>query len=201
MGLFDKLKKFFFGPVSRKRRKRRKSASKKRAAKRSAVRPKKKKAPKALAKKSVRKPAVKSARKAKPLPSEKKAPPAPKKKTVAKKANKKTASGRSAAGVKVAKAKKSVPAPEVKDPGVYLGAISHYFAKVRAAVIPLEEILRVGDKIWIGQPGAAGFRQSVKSLQINRIPIEEGRPGEEVGLEVTGDVHVGDKVYRLNAGR
>lgn len=59
----------------------------------------------------------------------------------------------------------------------------------------------MGDKIWIGQPGGEGFKQSVKSLQINRIPIEEGRPGEEVGLEVTKDVQVGDKVYRLKAGR
>ncbi len=199
MGLFDKLKKFFFGPLAGKRRKRRKSSSKRRSPKGADARPKKKKTPKIAAKKSVRKSAVKSVRKPKPLPAAKKVPPVSPKKTALKKTLKKTASLSSAA--KTSKVKSSSPAPQVKEPGVYLGSISHYFAKVRAAVIPLEEVLRVGDKIWIGQPGEAGFRQSVKSLQINRIPIEEGRPGEEVGLEVTGDVHVGDKVYRLKAGR
>jgi len=199
VGLFDKLKKFFFGPLAGKRRKRRKSSSKKRASQRAVARPKKKKTPNDAAKKAIRKASVKSVRKPKPLPAAKKVVPVSRKKTALKKPLKKTASPRSTG--KSAKVKNVTAAPQVKEPGVYLGSISHYFAKVRAAVIPLEEILSVGDKIWIGQPGDAGFRQSVKSLQINRIPIEEGRPGEEVGLEVAGDVHVGDKVYRLKAGR
>lgn len=198
MGLFDKLKKFFFGPLTGKRTKRRKSSRKSSASRRS-VRPKKKKALKAAAKKSVRKPRVKSVRTAKPLPAAKKTPAVSKKRTVLKKPLKKSAAERSSA--KIPKVKKSAVLPKAKEPGIYLGAISHYFAKVRAAVIPLEEILSVGDKIWIGHPGGEGFKQSVKSLQINRIPIEEGRPGEEVGLEVAKDVQVGDKVYRLKAGR
>jgi len=44
---------------------------------------------------------------------------------------------------------------------------------------------------------ASSFRQKVKSLQINSIPIDAGRPGEEVGLLVKENVAAGDKVYKI----
>ncbi|PIW62707.1 MAG: hypothetical protein COW13_02490 [Candidatus Omnitrophica bacterium CG12_big_fil_rev_8_21_14_0_65_50_5] len=81
-------------------------------------------------------------------------------------------------------------------PGVVVGPVTHYFPKVKAAVIKLEKPLSMGDTIVIA--GKSGkIRQKVTSLQINRIPIDEGRAGEEVGLEVKKDVVVGDVVYRL----
>ena len=84
--------------------------------------------------------------------------------------------------------------PEI--PGEYIGYVTHYFPKVKAAVIKLEKPLSMGDTIVIA--GKSGkIRQKVTSLQINRIPIDEGRAGEEVGLEVKKDVVVGDVVYRL----
>lgn len=83
-------------------------------------------------------------------------------------------------------------------PFVLLGTVSHYFPKVKAAVIQLQGNLKIGDVIWIGEEvGAKGYRQKTGSLQINRIPIDEGRSGEEVGLEVLRDVGVGDKVFKL----
>jgi hypothetical protein len=77
-----------------------------------------------------------------------------------------------------------------------VGNLTHYFPKVHAAVLKLEEPLDLGDSIVIlGKSGK--IRQKVKSMQINRIPIDQGRPGEEIGLEVKSDVSVGDKVYRI----
>ena len=95
---------------------------------------------------------------------------------------------------KGAAARKKIPAEKL--PGIFAGDITHYFPKVRAAVIKLEAPLSLGDRIVIaGKEGSV--RQKVASIQINRIPIHDGRKGEEVGLEVKQDVAVGDKVYKI----
>jgi len=85
---------------------------------------------------------------------------------------------------------------KVKEPGLLIGVITHYFPKAHAAVIKLEKDLAVGDTMQIAGP-ASSFRQKVKSLQINSIPIDAGRPGEEVGLLVKENVAAGDKVYKI----
>lgn len=72
--------------------------------------------------------------------------------------------------------------------------ITHYFPKVRAAVLKLDRPLAIGDPVWIKGP-KTDFRQTVGSLQIDRKPIEKGRPGEEVGLEVLREVRQGDRVF------
>ena len=196
MGLFDKLKKFLFGPFKPARKKRRKKPSSRRApvsnAKRKSVSKKKKTSAPSVKGKSASAPPAKRQSAVKPV----KPVRAPKSLKKVKSTDTKAA-GREA----VRSAASASPRAKTEAPGVYLGAISHYFAKVRAAVIPLEETLSVGDKIVIHNAVGPLFRQAVKSLQINRIPIDEGRPGEEVGLEVVKHVSVGDKVFRLKAGR
>lgn len=210
MGLFDKLKQFLLAPFSSGGNKRRGSRKKKARSVRR----------KTLPKKTARTRAVKPSRRRpsqapnKPLTIQKtavKRSPKSSKKTAPRKAArvlKKNAPVKAVLRVsKKSAVKAGTAAPRLKaskpaapsQPGLYVGALTHYFAKVKAAVIPLEETLKVGDKIWIGEPGGEGFRQAVKSLQINRIPIDEGRPGEEVGLEVLRDVRVGDKVFKLKA--
>ncbi len=197
MGLFDKLKKFLFGPFKPSRKKR----SKKKRSKRRASSPVRKKS--GTSTKTVRKAPSQKPRTPRPLPKKKllagKTLKPALKPVVLKKTSKGSASkpALKKTAPKAGKILKSVP----ESPGIYLGAITHYFAKVQAAVIPLEETLKVGDKIVIHNAAGPLFKQPVKSIQINRIPIDEGRPGEEVGLEVLKHVSVGDKVYRLKASR
>ncbi len=74
--------------------------------------------------------------------------------------------------------------------------ITHYFPKVRAAVLKLSRPLSIGDPIWI-KGRTTDFRQTVGSLQIDRRPITTARPGQDVGLEVMRDVRQGDKVFSL----
>lgn len=92
--------------------------------------------------------------------------------------------------------KKTKPAsakPEEK----LVGAVTHYYPKVKAAAVLIQkEPLRVHDKILIVGKKAS-FRQTVSSLQINRIPIEEGRKGEEVGIQTKKEVAEGDQVYKV----
>ena len=72
--------------------------------------------------------------------------------------------------------------------------ITHYFPKVRAAVLKLNRPLRIGDPVWI-KGHTTDFRQTVGSLQIDRVPITTARPGQDVGLEVMREVRAGDKVF------
>lgn len=87
--------------------------------------------------------------------------------------------------------------PMVKQAGEFVGTVTHYFPNVQAGVIRIEETeLREGDKIHITGE-TTNFKQQAKSMQINRIPIEHARLGEEIGLKVKDRVREGDKVYKI----
>ena len=94
----------------------------------------------------------------------------------------------------VLKSKPSAP----KETHTEVGVVTHYFPKVKAAalrILPRAEI-RIGDNLLF-KGTHASFKQKVTSLQINRIPIEVGKSGEEVGLMVKKSVSVGDNVYKM----
>lgn len=81
-----------------------------------------------------------------------------------------------------------------KDEALLLGEITHYFPKVRAAVVSCKKQISIGDAVRI-KGSSTDFRQTVGSLQIDRSPIVSAKKGQEVGLEVLRDVKPGDKVY------
>ena len=79
---------------------------------------------------------------------------------------------------------------------VLAGTVTHYFPKVNAAVIKLKKPLHVGDPVLIKGP-KTNIRQTVGSMQINRIPIEKARAGQEIGLEVFKEVRPQDSIYLI----
>ena len=89
------------------------------------------------------------------------------------------------------KKKKAVPNEKLKK----IGAITHYFPKVKAGVIKLSATLAVGDTIYI-KGHTTDFKQKVASLQIDNAPIEKAAKGKEVGIKVKGRVRAEDEVYR-----
>jgi len=129
---------------------------------------------------------------------------ASKKKVLKRKPAKKSAVKKPAvrkAAVKKAKAKKAAAKkqakPKAKRPQKgFLGEITHYFPKVRAAVIKLNEPLSVGDRIKI-KGHTTDFTQAVTSLQIDRAPIQQAKKGDEIGLQVDSRVRRGDVVTKL----
>ncbi len=81
--------------------------------------------------------------------------------------------------------------------GDYVGPVTHYFSQVKAAVVKLEQqTLKLGDVVFF-KGHTTGFKQKLHSMQINRVPIENARPGEEIGIEVKSRVREGDRVYRI----
>lgn len=78
-----------------------------------------------------------------------------------------------------------------------IGVITHFFPHVKAAVVKLTKgTMKIGDNVCI-KGHTTDFRQPVKSLQLNRAPIQEGMPGQEVGLKVKSRVRIGDIVYKI----
>jgi len=96
------------------------------------------------------------------------------------------------APVKKAKSKSKI------SKGVFIGTVTHYFPHVNAAAVKIEgEVLKVGDRVHI-KGATTNLKQLIKSLQINRIPIDAGRKGEEVGIQVRGRVRQQDQVFRIS---
>ena len=73
--------------------------------------------------------------------------------------------------------------------------MTHYFPKVRAAVIKLKAPLSIGDTIKI-KGHTTDFKQAISSLQIDRVPINSAKKGQEIGLLVDSRVRQHDAVYK-----
>jgi putative protease len=97
-------------------------------------------------------------------------------------------------------AKKTVSKRGVNTPEMSLekiGEVTHYFPHVKAAaVLVLKDGLKVGDQIYV-KGHTTDFKEKVNSIQLDRVAIQEGRKGQEVGLLVKSRVRIGDSVYRI----
>jgi len=78
-----------------------------------------------------------------------------------------------------------------------IGKVTHYFPHVNAAAVKLlKDGLKIGDEIYI-KGHTTDFKEKIVSLQLDRVPIREGKKGQEIGLLVKSRVRSGDSVYRV----
>lgn len=117
----------------------------------------------------------------------------------AKKAAKRKAPKRAAGKRKAAPAKRKGAGP-LRTPEATLekiGEVTHYFPHVKAAaVMIMKDSLKIGDEIYI-KGHTTKFKEKVMSIQLDRVPVQEGRKGQEIGLLVKSRVRAGDSVYRV----
>jgi len=92
--------------------------------------------------------------------------------------------------------KKSGQKPVIKQKENIIGKITHYFPKVRAAVVKLSKPLAVGDNIKI-KGHTTDFTQAVTSIQINHVPVNVAKKGDEIGILVDSRVREHDIVYKI----
>jgi translation elongation factor EF-1alpha len=81
-------------------------------------------------------------------------------------------------------------------PDVEIGTVTDFFAKPVVAGIELSGTLRTGDRIHI-KGSTTDMELTVESMQIERVNITEGKPGDLVGIKVLDRVRRGDKVYKV----
>jgi len=77
-----------------------------------------------------------------------------------------------------------------------IGIVTHYFPKVRAAVIKLKAPLAIGDTVKI-KGHTTDFTQNVTSIQIDRVTISLAKKGQEIGLLVNSRARQHDAVYKV----
>jgi hypothetical protein len=93
------------------------------------------------------------------------------------------------------KAVKKRPAASGKTKKNIIGLVTHYFPKVRAAVIKLKAPLSLGETIRI-KGHTTDFTQTITSMQIDRVPINSAKKGDEIGLLVNSRVRSNDIVSK-----
>lgn len=77
-----------------------------------------------------------------------------------------------------------------------IGMVTHFYNRIRVAVLELRDDLKVGDAIHI-RGRTTDFTQSVESLEIEHEKVESVSPGADVALEVIHRVRRGDVVYKV----
>ena len=77
-----------------------------------------------------------------------------------------------------------------------VGTVDHFFDKISVGMIKLTDAVKVGDKLRI-KSKAADFVQEISSMQINRVPAQEGKAGDVISVKVDQKVRAGDMVYKV----
>jgi len=127
----------------------------------------------------------------------------PKKKTKAKLSSRSQAKRKQKPKTK-RKTKKNVAAkkklvkkkPASKKKEELIGKVTHFYGKIKVAVVKLKSSLKVGDKIKI-VGGETEFEQTVKSMEIDHKKIKKAPKGKEIGLKVSKKVREGYRVYKV----
>ena len=81
-------------------------------------------------------------------------------------------------------------------PEVEIGEVSDFFARPVVAGVELSGTLKIGDKIHI-KGSTTDMELAVESMQIDRVDITEGKPGDLIGIKTPDRVRRGDKVYKV----
>ena len=78
-----------------------------------------------------------------------------------------------------------------------IGIVEHFFTNVSVAAIRITNgELKIGDTIHI--VGAhTDFTQKIDSMQIDRVPVESVKVGDDVGIKVKDRVREHDVVYKV----
>jgi len=79
-----------------------------------------------------------------------------------------------------------------------VGKVTHYYGKIKVAIVELDADLSTGDKIKFVRGGEDLFEQKVKSIQIEHKKIETAKKGDIIGLQVEKEVKEGAEVFKLS---
>ncbi len=81
-----------------------------------------------------------------------------------------------------------------------VGRVQKFFAKPSVAAIEVTAgVLRIGDKLHF-KGHTSDFEDTITSMQIEREPIEEAKPGDLIGIQVKERVRENDIVYKVVEG-
>ena len=78
-----------------------------------------------------------------------------------------------------------------------VGRVTNFYVKISVAAIEVTAgIIRIGDTLHF-KGHTTDFQDTVASMEIERQPVDEARPGDEIGIKVKEKVRGNDKVYKV----
>ena len=79
-----------------------------------------------------------------------------------------------------------------------IGRVTHYFGKIGVAAIEVTAgTLVVGDTLHI-KGHTSDFTQTVTSMQIDGVDVQEAAAGTSVGMKVVAHARAHDHVYKVS---
>jgi len=97
--------------------------------------------------------------------------------------------------VRKSKVAKAAAKPAME--GTCVGEVTHYFPHVNAAALKIKKgELKTGDLLYF-KGHTTDFKQTIESMQIDHVPVQQAGRGAEVGIQVKERARQGDKVYKL----
>ena len=77
-----------------------------------------------------------------------------------------------------------------------IGRVTHFFPHIPAGVIELEGELSIGDTIHI-KGHTTDLTQIVDSMQIDNVPVQKGKRGDDIAIKLSERVRIHDEVYKV----
>ncbi len=77
-------------------------------------------------------------------------------------------------------------------PEVVIGKVTHFFGKISVAIVELTASLTVGQTVHF-KGAHTDFKQTVESMQIEHVNVQEAKAGDAIGIKVSGKVREGDE--------
>jgi putative protease len=78
-----------------------------------------------------------------------------------------------------------------------VGEVTHYYDKIKVAILELTGDLSQGDKIKFVRGGEDLFEQEVESMQVEHEKIKDAKKGDVIGLKVDEEVKEGAEVFKV----
>lgn len=91
--------------------------------------------------------------------------------------------------------KKAVAPKAVRPKGRLVGRVTHYYDKIKVAVIRFSVPVKKGDKVRF-EGGDTLFSQTLGSMEKDHKKIAKAGKGQEVGVRVAKQVREGYRVFR-----
>jgi putative protease len=78
-----------------------------------------------------------------------------------------------------------------------VGKVTHYYDKIKVAIVELDAKLAVGDTVKFVRGGEDLFEQKVDSIQIEHEQKDSAGKGEVIGMKVDQEVKEGAEVFKV----
>jgi hypothetical protein len=77
-----------------------------------------------------------------------------------------------------------------------IGKITHWYDKISVAVVKLDKVLKVGDKIRI-KHGDQEFEETIASMELDHQPVQSGKKGQEVAIKLSKKASEGSEIFPI----